>query len=127
MAVVASTPFYTISVDSVKNRMSLKVKGSWLKDSEVPTFLDDIRKGLDKCSPGFTIFMDVSEMGGTFLPDVLAEAQKMAIQAGVKKVGSVYEKETFFKMQAEQIAQKTGFPVKRFGKVQDAEAWLDEP
>lgn len=48
------------------------------------------------------------------------------MQAGMRKAARLFERETFLKLQMDQVSGKTGFPVQSFFDRAEAEAWLDE-
>ncbi len=126
MKTVASNDYYTVGVDTQKNRLFLSATGMWIKEAEVKDFVTDVQTALDELQPSLTILIDGRGMQGTSLPDVFVDAQKAAVVKGIKRVASVYDRESFFKLQAEQIAQTSGFPVQRFGDMEEARSWLDQ-
>ncbi|MFH1114790.1 MAG: STAS/SEC14 domain-containing protein [Pseudomonadota bacterium] len=126
MKTIASNDYYTVSVDGLKNRLFLSASGMWVKEGEVKNLVPDVQAALAELQPNLTILVDARGMQGTSLPDLFVDAQKAAVAKGIKRVASVYERESFFKLQAEEIAQTSGFPVKRFAAMEEAQAWLDE-
>lgn len=126
MKTIASNDFYSISVDTQKNRLLLIAKGMWVKPDDFKNFVADVQTALDELKGNLTILVDARGMQGTSLPSVFLEAEKAAMAKGIKKVASVYDRESFFKMQAQQIAQTSGFPVQRFASIDEAETWLDK-
>jgi len=65
-------------------------------------------------------------MGGIWLTEHIAEAQKLIIKAGLRKAARVYSRESFAKLQMDKLSEKTGFPARSFFDQKAAEAWLDE-
>jgi hypothetical protein len=127
MKEIVSNPYYVVSVDPQKNCLYLTATGMWVDEAAVKGFVDDVKKALDELQRNLTIFIDCTGMEGTTLPNLFAGAQKAAMARGIRKVASVWSHESFFKLQAQKIAQTTGFPVERFSDLQEAQAWLDEP
>jgi hypothetical protein len=127
MKEIASTEFYSILIDTGKNRMFLTYKGSWMKHEDVSGFANDCALATEGLTPGFTVLSDVRPMEAMLITDVIEKVQKDSIQAGIRKAARVYDRPTFIKRQAEQIHQKTGLKSKAFDSVADAEAWLDDP
>ena len=127
MQSIASTDFYSIAVDTQKNRLFVTIKGSmWTDPKKVPNWLDDVAAGLKLLSPGFTELIDWTEMIGTSLTDFFIDSQKLTIKAGLRKAARLYTRESFAKLQMDKISEKTGFPVRSFFDLKAAEAWLDE-
>lgn len=126
MIPIASTDFYSIQVDTVKNRMFIVYKGSWVRPEQVPNFLSDHADAIKRLKSGFTVLVDVGPMEAMLLTDHIEQAQKDAIQAGIKKAARVYERPTIIRAQAERIHEKTEMNARAFDNVADAEAWLDE-
>jgi 3-deoxy-D-manno-octulosonic acid (KDO) 8-phosphate synthase len=127
MKEIASTEFYSILIDTGKNRMFLTYKGSWMKHDDVPDFVNDHARAMERLSRGFTVLADVRPMQAMLITDVIEKVQKDSIQAGIRKAARVYDRPTFIRRQADQIRQKTGLKAMVFDSVADAEAWLDEP
>jgi len=126
MKTIASNAFYSVAVDTQKNRIILSAKGMWVKADEVQNFVADVQAALDELQPNLTILVDARGMQGTSLPEVFVAAEKLAVAKGIKRVASVYDRESFFKLQAQQIAQTSGFPVQRFASMDEAKTWLDK-
>ena len=126
MKTIASNEYYSVAVDTQKNRLFLSASGMWLKETEVKGFVADVKKGLDELRTNLTILIDARGMKGTSLPNLFVDAQKAGVAKGIKRVASVWDRESFFRFQADQIKQTSGFPVQRFAAMEEAEAWLDE-
>ncbi len=127
MQTVASTDFYEVAVDTRRNRFYVTIKGSmWVDPKKVPNWLDDVAAALKLLSPGFTELIDWTQMVGTSLTDFFAESQKLTIKAGLRKAARLYSRESFAKVQMDQVSEKTGFPAKSFFDRKAAETWLDE-
>jgi len=126
MKTVAENDAYVIAVDEVKNRIYFTMRGSWIDTKQVLGWLDDLATAIKLCKPGFTELIDWRQSTAILLTDKIAEAQKMAMQAGLRKAARVYDRDTFLKDQMDWLTQKTGFPVQSFFDLKEAEAWLDE-
>jgi hypothetical protein len=127
MITVASNDEYSITVDQDKNRIFFTMRGSWTDAKEVSDWLKDLESAIKLCKRGFTELIDWRELSGILLTDYIGKAQKMAIDAGLLKAARVYDRETFLKLQMDTLTERTGFPVKSFFNMKDAEAWLDAP
>ena len=126
MELIASTPFYSLSVDKAKNRLYAVYRGAWLKPSQVQDFVKHHVEASGQLRVGFTVLADWREMESVFITDVIEECQKQAVAAGVSKVARVNAKPTFKEIQAESMSQRTGIKSKAFYDIAEAEAWLDE-
>ena len=81
MQSISSTDFYTIAVDTQQNRLYITIKGGmWTDPQKLRNWLDDLAAGLKLLSPGFTEFIDWSQMTGLSLTDYLADAQKLTMK-----------------------------------------------
>jgi hypothetical protein len=126
MNTVASTDYYSIAVDQGKNRIYFTMRGSWNNAQEVSGWLEGLSEAIKLCRPGFTELIDWRQTTGILLTDQIADAQKLAMKAGLRKAARLYERETFLKFQMDQLTEETGFPVKSFFDLPEAEAWLDK-
>lgn len=127
MKPIASNDYYSLEVDPAKNRLYLAYKGSWIKAQEVGAFVEDHQKALDCLTAGFTTLVDVRPMEAMLLTDFVEAVQKQAVDKGIRKAARVYTKEGFIKTQADRINVRTGIRSRAFFRVDEAEAWLDEP
>lgn len=126
MKTIASSGAYTVKVDERKNRMFLTNRGAWTDPDQVSGWLDDLGTAIKLCRPGFTALIDWTQSTGILLTDLVEEAQKLLMQGGMRRAARVHERETFLKHQMDRTSEKTGFPVKSFFDMKEAEAWLDE-
>ena len=126
MKTIASNDFYTVAVDSVKNRIYFTMRGSWTNEKQVSDWPDHVAEAVRLCSPGFTELIDWTGAPAILLTDYIGRAQEIAVKGGLRKAARVYERETFAKHQMDSLTEKTGFPVRSFFDREEAEAWLDE-
>lgn len=126
MKTVASTEFYTIEVDTDKNRVYFGLKSSWMDAQKLASWEKDLAAAFRLCSRGFTELIDWTDVQGIFLTESIEKAQRLAMDAGIRKAARVFSRETFAKMQMDTLTKKTSFPVKTFYDRNDAEAWLDK-
>ena len=126
MKTIASNNFYTVAVDEAKNRIHFTMRGSWTSEKDVSDWPDHVAEAVKLCSPGFTELIDWTGSPGILLTDYIAQAQDIAVKAGLRKAARVYDRETFLKHQMDSLTEKTGFPVRSFFKKEEAIAWLDE-
>jgi hypothetical protein len=129
MAQIASTPFYSINADTGKNRIYYTITGTWKSPSDVPNYLEDIKKAVRQVKSGFTILTDLTH-AKTAMPEIKKlheQAQSILISAGLSKVAEVFpEKDYILKMQVDKIAQATKMVKKEFINKKEAEEWLDK-
>ncbi|MFH1113790.1 MAG: hypothetical protein V1792_07700 [Pseudomonadota bacterium] len=128
MKTVAANDFYELAVDVSKNRMYMTLKGQWIKESDVSNWLDDLTSATGLMSPGWGCLVDSRNHGGMLLSDHFAAGQKMALDHKIGKVARVYTRESFAKLQIEEVGAGTGFNkyARVFATVEEAEAWLDQ-
>ena len=126
MRTVASNDHYVIEVDESKNRVYFIMKGRWVDTKAVPRWIEDVREAFRYVKPGFTELIDWTQVGSILLTDYIAGAQKLAMEAGLRKAARVYSTETFLKIQMDSLSEKTRFPVRSFSDKSQAEEWLDE-
>ncbi len=131
MREIGSGPNYRVAVDVPKNRAYLYSFGDALNDSGVSSLLDDMKKALNSLKPGFTLLADFTGLKLFGLPDLVRTLHNMVLEAGVRKVASVWSEESFAKFMIDSLAQKakggTYAEIRRsFKSLTEAEAWLDE-
>ena len=59
---IAERDLYTLSVDSLKNRIYFVPVGFWESPTVVPEYLDDWKETLDSIEDGFTILADLRRL-----------------------------------------------------------------
>lgn len=126
---IAKTDFYSIEVDTIKNRMYLTIVGFWRNSTVVPNYLDDIKKASRSLSSGFTILTDVSQMKtpSTEVGSLHERAQRLLIEAGLKKTAEIIpDNKAIEKMVLQRLSTKSGMVRSTFYDKATAEAWLDE-
>ena len=127
LQIIADNNFYSLFVNTRKNRALLKIKGYWRTREAVPEYLPDWNKVTSLLKEDFTLLTDASEMK-THPQDVRAlheEAQSILVKAGVKKIAEIV-KDDIAEMQLNSMARKTHLPKRNFNTAREAEAWLDE-
>lgn len=128
MKQIASTPLYTITYDEAKNRMHIKLRGSWLKKEDYPNWLDDHEAAVKATSPGFTIVADTSDVKGTLDTGIWTVAQQQSMAAGVRKTALIFREGSIVaKAQAQVSLEDSGLPFRWFSDMAEAEKWLEEP
>lgn len=129
MTEIAATPFYSIKADTTKNRIYYTIIGTWKSPSDVPNYLEDIKKAIRQIKPGFTILTDLTH-AKTAMPEMKKlheQAQSILISAGLSNVAEVFpEKDYILKMQVDKISETTKMKKQAFGSRKDAEQWLDK-
>jgi hypothetical protein len=126
MELIHETDYYTFQINRLKNRMYLKYRGFWKKPDQVPDFVKHHDETISHLRPGFTALVDVRQMEGLIITDVIEEVQRHAVKAGIRKAARVYDKPTFKQVQADSMHEKSGMKGKGFFSVEEAEAWLDD-
>jgi hypothetical protein len=128
MKEIANNAYYTILVDTIKNRVYLTVKGFWKSATVVPNYVVDIRQATHDVSSGYTLLADVSQMK-TPPPEVAnlhMEAQKICVDEGLKKTAELVEKSFALKMPLDRYSKASKMTKRIFTSKEEAETWLDE-
>ena len=128
MTEIAKTNKYSVSVDSNKNRMYLTVVGFWASPSDVPNYIDDVKKASAAVTKGFTILTDLTQMKtpAPELGPIHEQAQKSLINAGLKKTAEILSDDAIAKMVMDRYSKASGMEKMVFNNKHDAEAWLDK-
>ena len=123
---ISTNKFYTIAVNSEKNRAYLKIIGFWRSPEVVPTYLKDWTEAVSLLKRGFTLLTDASEMKThpAELKKLHEQAQAILLKNGVLKVAEIV-KDDVAEMQLDAVAKTTQFPKKNFKTAEAAEIWLD--
>ena len=125
---IAKNDYYEIYVDQSKNRYYSKLKGFWQKTSDVPDYIDDHQKTLDKLSSGFTSLIDNREVKPPTQEcmDLHIKALGMANEAGAGKTALV-ESQAIVKITGGRALRESGVEerARQFNDIKEAEDWLD--
>jgi hypothetical protein len=93
---IAERDLYTLSVDSLKNRIYFVPVGFWENPTVVPAYLYDWKETLDSIEDGFTILADLRRLKRAS-PEVAAlhaKSLSMSTQRGVVKTAMVITEAT---------------------------------
>lgn len=131
MQEIGSDTNYRWAVDKEKNRAHLWLFGDVLTTQGVTGVVKDTKAACDALKPGFTMLADFTGLNLLALPDFAQKVQATLMDAGVKKIASVWNRDTFAKLIVDSSAQKVAggaYDAKRrvFHSMAEAEAWLDE-
>jgi hypothetical protein len=122
---IAATHYYTLTVDDLRNRLIMSVSGIWRSERSVPTWFIDLKRALKFLSFGATALTNMSNMGPSMAPHLLVQAQKLMIDAGIRKGAEIHNDSVLIRMQAKQISEASGLDVMQFLSREDAVAYLD--
>ena len=127
MVLVAKDDYYIIYVNNRKNRMYTVLIDFWQNTSDIPNYINDVASALEKLSPGFTLLMDLTRFNGASyeMSNNYVEAQKLAVEAGCKRIAEVIPSNPLIKMLSKDYSKKTGASVMTFNDIKHAERWLD--
>lgn len=131
MQEIGSGPNYRVEVDTAKNRIYFWFFGDVVQVSGAAHLPNDTKAACDLMRPGFTSLADFTGMKMLGVPDVVHQVQATLLSAGLRKVASVWNAESFAKFIVDSSAQKLKsgeYDAKRrvFKDRSEAEAWLDE-
>jgi hypothetical protein len=131
MQEIGSGPNYRVEVDTATNRIYLRFIGDIVSDAQVTGLPEAVKVACAAVKPQFTTLADFTEMKLLGLPDVVQQLQMTLLNAGLRKLASVWDHETFAKMVVDSAAQKVKsgeYSERRkvFKNRIEAEAWLSE-
>ncbi len=128
MNTIAKNNHYIIETDPLKNRLYLKISGYWKECSEVPHYIEDLKRATKGLNRGYTILSDVTLMKtpGKEIVGLHTEAQKVVMFGGLKKTAELVSRDTIAKMAVNRFSQESGMQKGTFASKSEAEAWLDE-
>ena len=97
---------YVIEIDNSKNRLRIRFFGDILdaaRNARVPA---DTKDAVSRLASGFTCLADFTEVGLLGLPDLAKQVQVTLLEAGVRKVASVWTKEGFSRLVVQRSAEQ---------------------
>ncbi len=125
---IAKNDYYEFYVDKGRNRFYSKLKGFWQKASEVPDYLDDLKKTLEPLSPGFTILNDTRDYKTptSEVMELHGKLFQMLIDAKMGKLALVVD-QLVVGFAGRRAAREAGAEemTKQFDDIKEAEDWLD--
>jgi hypothetical protein len=124
-------PNYRVEVDTAKNRIYFWFFGDAMNASGVAGLPEAAKAACALMKPSFTGLADFTGMKMLGVPDVVHQVQATLLNAGLRKVASVWNEESFAKFVVDSSAQKLKsgeYDEKRkvFKDRVEAEAWLDK-
>ena len=124
---IAKTDFYTVKINKLKNRAYLIFTGFCSKPSDMPNFLDDIKKAAHGLRQGFTLLTDVTKIKTP--PKEVAElhvkSQEIWIASGLSKTAEILPDTMVAKLALDRWSKTSGMEKECFDDKNEAEAWLD--
>lgn len=131
MQELGSGPNYRLAVDAGKNRIYVWAFGDILNTSGVAALPNDAKAACNTMKPGFTVLVDFTGVKLLGLPDMIQQLQSIMLEAGVRRITSVWSEESFAKFIVDSSAHKVkggAYEEKRqaFMNRGEAEAWLDK-
>ena len=127
MQQIAKTKYYTLAVDTLKNRLYSSKAGFWDAAIDRGQFLHDLEQALRQVSEGFTMLSDLAQlqvMSPEWVKTVIA-TQKRFTDAGCFGKALIFPDTMVATLQAKRILQSSGMRKKTFPSQDAAEAWLD--
>jgi len=119
---------FEVHADTNKNRVYVRIEGS-LNIEEAEQLKEAYADAVDKCSPGFTVLNDVSELHPCIpeVQEILQKITEIASRSGVGRVARVVGKTPLAGLQIDRISKsKSHYHGESFKNIDDAEAYLDE-
>ena len=122
---------YNVDVDSVKNRMTLKLVGQ-LDKSEIAAVIDEVAEGAQQLKEGWGLINDISEFkpaagdAEESLKEGAKEAGRLGMGTVVRVTGESMTAEFQWEQIGEEASSEEGYSVFKAETVEDAVATLDE-
>lgn len=128
MVEIAKNSFYHISLNTDKNRIYMKMCGTWETKSQVPHFLKDITLALATVKPGFSVVSDIRELEECSIDaqELHVQWQKQSVEAGILQLAEIHKLNDPVSELAISLAYESKISLNIFENEADAEAWLDD-
>ena len=126
--------YYTLSIDTDKNRAYFIARGEWGDVSIMREYVKYSKEAVDRLTRGFTVLADVREMtmpADEKLQEILpyfVETTKYNDEAGIKKQAQIVKEDTKeVSKTARKVMKDSNFDEKmiQFTDPVEAEKWLD--
>lgn len=127
MEEIAKTGFYTLLVDTTKNRIYLSMIGCWNDAPDFSEYARDIDRALQLVARGFTIVNDLTHfhlMSAAWKERFVA-TQDYLMQHGLSRSAEILPDNEVLEMQMNAISHDSGMGKRIFDTLQEAETWLD--
>ena len=125
---IANNDYYEFYVDRDKNRYYSTIKGFWQKASEVPDYLDDVKKVIERLSRGFSLLADNREAKTPTQEcmDLHLKAFDISNKAGLGKTAFIVD-QLIVKFAGGRVLRESGKEEmsRQFNDPKMAEDWLD--
>ena len=127
MKEISNNDYYSIKVDENKNRMYLTITGFWKEVSQVPNYLEDLKKATEFLSNEYEILTDIRKMKPPTqeVGALHVKAQKLVIDAGLSKTAEIHPESQLAKMSVDRFSVESGMKKGMFPSIEEAEKWLD--
>lgn len=115
---------YYIEADTDRNRLYIKIGPK--SEGDENSILNELRRELQKLTPGFTLLSDFSD----FIPvrqgeaQLITKAQEALLRKGMGMSARVVNS-AIVRMQVERRAKETDFPSRTVSTLMEAEEFLD--
>ena len=121
--------YYTISVDTEKNRMIIQPIGFWRSTQVVPNYIEEILMTFNRyLHKDFMIILDISKMlthPKEVQEEIHSEASKMLMKKNPRAVVVVLPQDDISLMQAQFLGKQLGVQPKSFATFEEANDFLD--
>jgi hypothetical protein len=122
--------YYDIDVDQGKNRMYFYPKGTWNRISDVPDYINDLKKCVKMLRPGFDIISDGTHFAAPTqeISGLIMEGTTLMRELGQKKAAIIVTTsilKLILERHKDEMEQEK-LETKYFDSMTEAEKWLDE-
>ena len=124
---IVETDLYVLENDSSKNRAYLTFTGFCSKASDMPNYLDDVKKTAQGMKKGFTLLTDVTKIKTPpeEVEELHVQSQQIWIESGLSKTAEILPASSVAKLALDRWSKTTGMVKEWFDNKDAAEAWLD--
>ena len=128
MEEIAKNEYYSISVDSGKNRIYLTVQGFWKDPTVVPNYIQDIEKAASSALQDFTVITDITQMRppSPEVGELHMKAQTALVEKGLIATAEILPESVIAQASVDRYSKESGMNKGSFASIVEAESWLDQ-
>lgn len=126
MQLVAYRPEYRIYLDPLQNHITYERREEQTLVQDMPYFLADWQRILQRVQPGFTVLCDVSRTLGpnVRLVPLYVQLRELLKESGLSAMAEVHPSSLTMQSLSRLLGQRLALPVRRFTDRSEAEYFL---
>lgn len=121
---------YYVEVEKEKNRFNMSFYGSMKKATDVPQYVEHVRKAVEMLKPGFLLYVEISKNSkppGFSITKLLKQSQDIIKTGGNKKTAVYIDPSLMLqRMTLNVVTKLSGLDIKVFRDETEARTWLEE-